>query len=71
MQHEYFVSFARIATSGSGFGFSHATVTLDQPMTADAITQLTESFAEQSPGYSVTILSFQQLEAPKPSTSSV
>lgn len=71
MTHEYFVSFARIASSGGGLGFSYATFTLDQPMSADALKQVNDMLAEQNPGWSVVVLSFQRLESSKPSTSSV
>ena len=48
MTHEYFVSFARIASSGGGIGFSYATFTLDQPMSADALKQGNDMLAERS-----------------------
>jgi hypothetical protein len=69
MQRKLFVSYARIAEHGTAFGFSYAVLTMTGPMTADAIKQMHDYLNAQSPGYNVTVLSFQELETAEESAS--
>lgn len=67
MQHEYFVSYARIPNNGGGFGFGQTVLPVTGPMTTEAIAKVHEVLQERNPSYLVVIISFQRLEA-KPQT---